>query len=76
LFAHQGDSGGAIVSQKTKKVIGIASFGKDGEGKILSDCDAEVPLVSTRISAYIDWIRDKTGIDIEDESESVHENDV
>ncbi|KAG5669785.1 hypothetical protein PVAND_000078 [Polypedilum vanderplanki] len=71
-----GDSGGAIVKKINgiKQVIGIASFGKDGKGEILSDCDSNMPLVSTKISSYIDWIESKTGIKIDGETENYAEN--
>jgi secreted trypsin-like serine protease len=61
-----GDSGAALVSTKTQKIIGIASFCKDAENGVdmhFNDCKSNVPNVATRVSSYIDWISAKTGID-------------
>jgi secreted trypsin-like serine protease len=61
-----GDSGAALVSTKTGKIIGIASFIKDAENGVdmhYNDCKSKIPVVSTRVSSYIDWISAKTGID-------------
>ncbi|XP_070504155.1 mite allergen Der f 3-like [Chironomus tepperi] len=60
-----GDSGAAMVSMKTKKILGVLSYGKDAENGIdlgYNDCHANVPVVFTRISSYIDWINEKTGL--------------
>ncbi|XP_063399047.1 chymotrypsinogen A-like [Mytilus trossulus] len=45
-----GDSGGPMVC--SNKLVGTLSFGKDL-------CDGTLPSVHTRISAYLDWIKDK-----------------
>lgn len=61
-----GDSGAAIISTKTNKIIGVVSYVKDAENFTdmgYNDCKTKVPVVSTRISSYIDWIHAKTGID-------------
>ncbi|KAL7023246.1 hypothetical protein ACKWTF_012530 [Chironomus riparius] len=60
-----GDSGSVIVSKKTNKILGVVSYVKDAENGIdmgYNDCDSDIPVASTRISSYIDWINNKTGI--------------
>lgn len=60
-----GDSGAALVSKKTNQILGVLSYGKDAENGIdmgENDCNANVPVVFTRISSYIDWIKEKTGL--------------
>lgn len=61
-----GDSGAALISTKTNKIVGVLSYVKDAENFTdmgYNDCKTKVPVVSTRISSYIDWISAKTGID-------------
>lgn len=61
-----GDSGSVIVSSKTHKILGIVSYVKDAENGIdmgYNDCDSDIPVASSRISSYIDWISNKTGVD-------------
>ncbi|XP_071142236.1 trypsin-like [Mytilus edulis] len=45
------DSGGPVVC--SKKLVGALSYGVNGP------CDGFLPSVYTRISAYLDWIKDK-----------------
>ncbi|XP_067647284.1 collagenase-like [Eurosta solidaginis] len=53
-----GDSGGALVLTSSNIQIGIASF-NTAEG-----CDVELPNGYTRIPHYLDWIKDKTGLNV------------
>ncbi|EDV35632.1 uncharacterized protein Dana_GF12374 [Drosophila ananassae] len=51
-----GDSGGPLVSHDGNRIIGITSFvGWEG-------CTASKPAGFTRVTGYLDWIRDHTGI--------------
>ncbi|EDW72958.1 uncharacterized protein Dwil_GK16898 [Drosophila willistoni] len=51
-----GDSGGPLVLHDGNKLVGITSFGHwDG-------CAASQPAGFTRVTGYLDWIRDNTGI--------------
>ncbi|XP_076114591.1 chymotrypsinogen A-like [Mytilus galloprovincialis] len=47
----ENDSGGPLVC--SKKLVGVLSYGISGP------CDGSFPSVHTRISAYLDWIKDK-----------------
>ncbi|XP_055910570.1 brachyurin-like [Eupeodes corollae] len=52
-----GDSGGPLVlNDGSNTVIGATSFG------IIFGCEVEFPGVFTRITSYLDWIKEKTGI--------------
>ncbi|KAH8402221.1 hypothetical protein KR009_010465, partial [Drosophila setifemur] len=51
-----GDSGGPLVTHDGTRIVGIVSFGS-GEG-----CTAGQPAGFTRVTGYLDWIRDHTGI--------------
>ncbi|KAH8285610.1 hypothetical protein KR054_011530, partial [Drosophila jambulina] len=51
-----GDSGGPLVLHEGNRIVGIVSFGS-GEG-----CTAGRPAGFTRVTGYLDWIRDHTGI--------------
>ena len=53
----QGDYGGPLFCNTTGQweLAGIASWGR-------SDCGFDYPVVSTRISKYLDWIKSVTGI--------------
>ncbi|KAL5278630.1 hypothetical protein ACFFRR_003329 [Megaselia abdita] len=53
-----GDSGGPMLLKDTDIQIGLTSFGQKGK------CEKGVPSVFTRISYYLDWIADKTGLDV------------
>ena len=60
-----GDSGSVIISKKTNKILGVVSYVKDAEDGIdmgYNDCDSDIPVASTRISSYIDWISNKTNL--------------
>ncbi|KAG5667827.1 hypothetical protein PVAND_015796 [Polypedilum vanderplanki] len=60
-----GDSGTALVTKKSGKIVGILSYVKDAENGIdmgRNDCKTNVPVVATRISSYIDWISEKSGL--------------
>ncbi|XP_004524581.1 serine protease 1-like [Ceratitis capitata] len=51
-----GDSGGPLVLATTKVQIGLTSFGsKDG-------CALGIPAAFTRLTSYLDWIKEQTGI--------------
>ncbi|KAG5669780.1 hypothetical protein PVAND_000073 [Polypedilum vanderplanki] len=77
-----GDSGSALI--KDNKIVGILSYVKDAKNgkKIKNDCKANVPAVSLRISSYLAWISEKTGIQFdeddneEDNSESEGDNEI
>lgn len=64
-----GDSGSPLVLDETQELLGITSFIKDAEnGNALSynDCRTEIaPAVFVRISAYLKWISEKTGMKFE-----------
>ena len=51
----RGDSGGPLLDLTGNQatVIGIVSFGTN-------KCDSSIPGVYSRVSAYLDWIRNKT----------------
>ncbi|KAL5291026.1 hypothetical protein ACFFRR_010438 [Megaselia abdita] len=51
-----GDSGGPLVLSGTRVQIGLVSFGAS------TGCQKNVPVVLTRITSYMDWIREKTGL--------------
>lgn len=51
-----GDSGGPLILNKTGEVIGITSF-MHGSG-----CEQGHPFAYTKISKYIDWISNHTGL--------------
>ncbi|XP_017012316.2 serine protease 1 [Drosophila takahashii] len=51
-----GDSGGPLVLHDGNRQVGIVSFGS-AEG-----CLSNSPKGMTRVSSYLDWIRDHTGI--------------
>jgi secreted trypsin-like serine protease len=76
LFSGSGDSGSALISRKTKKIVGILSYVKDAENGIdmgYNDCKTNVPVVATRVSSYLDWISRKTGLHFEEDDESENE---
>lgn len=51
-----GDSGGPLVLQGTRVQVGLMSFGAS------TGCEKNVPVVLTRITSYMDWIREQTGL--------------
>ncbi|XP_068141859.1 serine protease 1-like [Drosophila tropicalis] len=51
-----GDSGGPLVLESDKIQIGLTSFGS------AAGCEKEYPAVFTRVTSYLDWIKDHTGI--------------
>ncbi|EDW72969.1 uncharacterized protein Dwil_GK16894 [Drosophila willistoni] len=51
-----GDSGGPLVLHDSNRQVGIVSFGSS------AGCEANAPKGLTRVTAYLDWIRDNTGI--------------
>lgn len=56
-----GDSGGPLVIKEqdgTKTVIGLTSFGSS------FGCEKGWPAVFTRVSSYLDWISQRTGVKI------------
>lgn len=50
-----GDSGGPIVLESNNVQIGVISFG-------VESCTKSVPAVYTRVTSYLKWIEEKTGI--------------
>ncbi|XP_054084643.1 serine protease 1-like [Zeugodacus cucurbitae] len=52
----EGDSGGALVLASSHVQVGIVSFGS------WQGCTAPAPDVSTRVSSYLDWIKETTGV--------------
>ncbi|XP_022218645.2 brachyurin [Drosophila obscura] len=56
--ACEGDSGGPLVYQwqNVSHLIGVTSFGSSG------GCELGAPTVYTRITAYLPWIRQQTGM--------------
>lgn len=62
-----GDSGAPVISTKTRELVGIISYVKDAEGGEsidYNDCEASTPTVATRVSSYLDWINEKTGLNL------------
>lgn len=53
-----GDSGGPLVSTTTNEQIGIASF-VSAKG-----CEKEEPAGFVRVTFYLDWIKNETGLDV------------
>ncbi|KAH8384509.1 hypothetical protein KR200_011059, partial [Drosophila serrata] len=51
-----GDSGGPLVTHDGNRLVGVTSF-VSGAG-----CQAGHPSVFSRVTGYLDWIRDNTGI--------------
>ncbi|KAL7734682.1 hypothetical protein ACLKA6_010976 [Drosophila palustris] len=51
-----GDSGGPLVLASNKVQIGLTSFGS------ASGCERKLPAAFTRVTSYLDWIKDHTGI--------------
>ncbi|XP_067644824.1 collagenase-like [Eurosta solidaginis] len=51
-----GDSGGPLVLEKSNIQIGIISFFANDE------CEGNAPAVYTRVTSYLDWIRENTGL--------------
>ncbi|XP_037817056.1 serine protease 1-like [Lucilia sericata] len=51
-----GDSGGPLVSDISKELIGVTSFGS------LAGCQAGYPAGFARVTTYLEWIKDHTGI--------------
>lgn len=51
-----GDSGGPLVLKHNKEQVGLTSFGSS------AGCEKELPAAFTRVTSYLDWIKDKTGI--------------
>lgn len=49
IIFHQGDSGGPVICNDVKRLVGTLSFGLE--------CDGSTPSVNTRTSAYLDWIK-------------------
>jgi hypothetical protein len=61
-----------VISKNTNQIIGILSYVKDAKDgqKTDNDCTANVPAVALRISSYLGWIGEKTGIQFEEDDES------
>ncbi|XP_068142922.1 serine protease 1-like [Drosophila tropicalis] len=51
-----GDSGGPLVLHDGNRQVAIVSFGSS------LGCEANAPKGMTRVTSYLDWIRDNTGI--------------
>lgn len=63
-FCCQGDSGGALVhkvqvgSEDVWTQVGIVSYGSD------AGCTYGQPTVYTRVTSFLKWIQDNTGIQL------------
>ena len=71
-----------MISRKTNKIVGILSYVKDADNGVdmhYNDCVSDIPVVSTRVSSYLNWISNKTGLhfeeDFEDENLIDHEEE-
>lgn len=53
-----GDSGGPLVLASSHVQVGIVSFGT------WMGCSAPAPDVFTRVSSYLDWIKETTGVSV------------
>ncbi|EDW41896.1 GM24325 [Drosophila sechellia] len=51
-----GDSGGPLVLASDKVQVGLTSFGSS------AGCEKGYPAVFTRVTSYLDWIKEHTGI--------------
>ncbi|XP_011185103.2 brachyurin [Zeugodacus cucurbitae] len=51
-----GDSGGPLVLESSKVLVGLTSFGSK------AGCAKGYPAAFTRVTSYLDWIKQKTGI--------------
>ncbi|SPP80907.1 blast:Serine proteases 1/2 [Drosophila guanche] len=51
-----GDSGGPLVTHDGNRLVGVTSFGS------AAGCQSGAPAVFSRVTGYLDWIRDNTGI--------------
>lgn len=55
----QGDSGGPLVTLTGRKnLVGVTSFGS------ASGCEQGIPSVFTRVTSYLDWIKEQTGLNV------------
>lgn len=54
----EGDSGGPLVNANTGSLIGVTSFVSGG------GCQYGSPAGFTRVTHYLDWIRQHTGLDV------------
>ncbi|TMW46058.1 hypothetical protein DOY81_008862 [Sarcophaga bullata] len=52
----QGDSGGPLVLESTKVQVGVVSFGS------AAGCAKGYPAAFTRVTSFLPWIADKTGL--------------
>nr|AYV99595.1 venom polypeptide [Dolopus genitalis] len=60
--ACQGDSGGPLAIEDSKgsnTVVGLTSYGK------VYGCEKGYPVIFTRVSFYLNWIHEKTGIPVQ-----------
>lgn len=51
----------------TGELIGVTSYVSDAENGIAmsyNDCKSNAPSVYTRVSTYLKWIHEKTGIEL------------
>ncbi|XP_030386421.1 serine protease 1-like [Scaptodrosophila lebanonensis] len=51
-----GDSGGPLVLKSNKEQVGLTSFGSS------AGCEKGYPAAFTRVTSYLTWIKEKTGI--------------
>ncbi|XP_022212740.1 serine protease 1-like [Drosophila obscura] len=51
-----GDSGGPLVTHDGNRLVGVTSFGS------AAGCQSGHPAVFSRVTGYLEWIRDNTGI--------------
>ncbi|XP_004524583.1 serine protease 3-like [Ceratitis capitata] len=53
----EGDSGGPLVLESSKILIGVTSYGA------IEGCELGFPAAFTRVSSYLDWIKEHTGVE-------------
>lgn len=53
-----GDSGGPLVTSSNKVQVGLTSYGS------ANGCQKGHPAVFTRVTSYLDWINQKTGLNV------------
>ncbi|XP_067642612.1 collagenase-like [Eurosta solidaginis] len=62
----RGDSGGPLVLKSSKLQIGIMSYHSH------RGCESESPAVHTRVTSYLDWIQENTGLELNEKKGLSH----